>query len=79
MEITTEHKISAAQFQGELLIIQEGDKTYKWNVSDISQKLLKASLAERNDFRISTSGYGIHWPRLDEDLSLKGLLQVKQK
>jgi hypothetical protein len=27
-----------------------------------------------NDFKITSSGYGIHWPKLDEDISIKAFL-----
>jgi hypothetical protein len=27
-------------------------------------------------FEVSPSGYGIHWPRLDEDISIDGLLGI---
>ncbi len=29
---------------------------------------------ERNNWEITGAGYGIHWPDLDEDISVKGLL-----
>ena len=29
---------------------------------------------ERGNWEISGAGYGIHWPDLDEDISVKGLL-----
>ena len=38
--------------------------------------LEKASDEERNNFEISPSGYGIHWPLLDEDISIDGLLGI---
>jgi hypothetical protein len=36
--------------------------------------LSNASKEQREDFRIIGDGEGIHWPQLDEDLSVKGLL-----
>ncbi|MCF6158838.1 MAG: DUF2442 domain-containing protein [wastewater metagenome] len=30
-------------------------------------------------YSFSASGYGIHWPLLDEDLSIDGLLGVRHK
>jgi hypothetical protein len=38
-------------------------------------KLLDASNAQRNNWRIAGGGYGIHWPDVDEDLSTEGLLR----
>jgi hypothetical protein len=34
-----------------------------------------ATQTQRANFRLIGRGYGIHWPDLDEDLSIKGLLQ----
>lgn len=38
-------------------------------------RLLNATVAQRNNWRISGGGYGIHWPDVDEDLSTEGLLR----
>jgi len=37
-------------------------------------RLLHASEAERNSFRIIGAGYVIHWPGVDEHLSAQGIL-----
>src|SRR5438445_3753661 len=37
-------------------------------------KLATAKLKQLKRFEISPSGYGIHWPDLDEDLSAYGFL-----
>ena len=77
METSTLHRITSVQFEGELIIIQSEQQTYKWKVAEISKKLSHASESVRNDFKISPSGYGIHWPQIDEDLSMNGLLNKK--
>jgi len=33
---------------------------------------------ERTNFQISGAGYGIHWPDLDEDIGVQGLLLGKK-
>ena len=38
-------------------------------------KLLEASDEQRQKWKVSGAGYGIHWPDLDEDLSTEGLLR----
>jgi hypothetical protein len=38
-------------------------------------RLLRATPAQRNNWKISGGGYGIHWPDIDEDLSTQGLLR----
>ena len=37
--------------------------------------LLKASVAQREHWRLIAGGVGVHWPELDEDLSVKGFIQ----
>jgi len=37
-------------------------------------RLAYGTPAERANFQISGAGYGIHWPDLDEDLGVEGLL-----
>ena len=37
-------------------------------------RLLHATAADRDAWQITGAGYGIHWPSLDEDLSVAGLL-----
>lgn len=38
-------------------------------------RLLRATSEQRNHFEILGEGIGIHWPDLDEDLSVEGLLR----
>ncbi len=38
-------------------------------------RLLHGSAIERKNWRIIGNGEGIHWPDLDEDISLRGLLE----
>ena len=37
-------------------------------------RLLHASTAERSDWRLIGEGEGIHWPALDEDISVESLV-----
>ena len=50
-------------------------KEFKFLIESISQRLLNASMRERKNFTISPSGYGIHWPLIDEDLSINALIK----
>jgi Protein of unknown function (DUF2442) len=38
-------------------------------------RLLDATPEQRMHWKIAGGGYGIHWPDLDEDLSIEGLLR----
>ena len=37
-------------------------------------RLADGSLAERNNWQLLGDGHGIHWPDLDEDISVENLL-----
>src|SRR6266498_3182331 len=41
-------------------------------------RLAHGTPAERANFQISGAGYGIHWPELDEDIGVEGLLLGKK-
>ncbi len=41
-------------------------------------RLAYGTQAERSRFQISSGGFGIHWPDLDEDLGVEGLLLGKK-
>ena len=38
-------------------------------------RLLHATTQQRANWKIAGGGYGIHWPEIDEDLSVEGLLR----
>ena len=69
-------KISSVSFKSDLIMITTDRGTYQWKISEISKKLSAASDSDRNNFKISPSGYGIHWPSIDEDLSIRGLIAL---
>jgi hypothetical protein len=45
------------------------------NPLDWYPRLRKASATDRNAFEISGGGYGVHWEKLDEDLSAAGIAE----
>jgi hypothetical protein len=38
-------------------------------------RLREATKQQRDHWEIAGAGYGIHWPEIDEDLSVDGLLR----
>ena len=48
---------------------------HSFELDKVSSKLLNATSIQRNDYEISPANYGIHWPLIDEDLSIKKLLE----
>jgi len=70
------HSIENLHFiDNSMVLIIDGEEK-KFQLATVSQRLMEASELERNQFEISPSGYGIHWPLIDEDLSVDGLLGV---
>ena len=63
-----------AIFNDELVLVI-GTQEYRFHLKDVSNKLLAATEAEKMDFKVSPSGYGIHWRLLDEDISIPALLK----
>lgn len=39
-----------------------------------SWRLSEATPAQRNHFEIIGDGHGVHWPEVDEDISVEGML-----
>jgi len=70
------YNIKQVSFESDFIILMFDNQVLKLKLSDVSQKLAKATQTEREDFKISPSGYGIHWRLLDEDLSINGLLSL---
>lgn len=70
------HEVHQITFSDDKLLLHVDDHHVECNLADVSPALFKASEEERNHFVISPSGYGIHWPLIDEDLSVDGLLGI---
>lgn len=69
------HKVEAVEFEGGTLILRADGEVYRVPTATVSERLAQASLTAQRSFRVSPSGYGIHWPELDEDLSVDGLIR----
>jgi hypothetical protein len=70
------HEIKNLRFIGEYMVLTIDGEEKKFRIKQISPVLGRASQGERNVYEISPSGYGIHWPLIDEDISVDGLLGV---
>jgi hypothetical protein len=69
------HDITAVHFDNENIYLEVDGIKVKAPMQIVSQKLFKASEVQRMIFNISPSGYGIHWPLIDEDLAVDPLLK----
>ncbi len=70
------HDIADVGFEGDSLVLTIDGKERRFRLDEISPLLQKASSQQRSVFEVSPSGYGIHWPLLDEDISIDGLLGI---
>jgi hypothetical protein len=71
------HHIQSIKFDANKIYLIVDNQEYTFLLEKISGKLYRASENERAHYTVSPSGYGIHWPLLDEDLSVDGLLGIK--
>lgn len=52
---------------------------YRISWQNCSPLLEQATELERKRIEVSPSGYGLHWPLIDEDLAITPLLDVAEK
>ncbi len=69
------HNIQSVSFEQESMIIKINGLEYKFDLNILSSKLLNATHQQRNQFQISPANYGIYWPLIDEDISIKQLIE----
>ncbi|MDP2385608.1 MAG: DUF2442 domain-containing protein [Bacteroidota bacterium] len=72
------HKIQDIAFHDNFIQLMIDGKQLKISLDKVSAKLKSADDFQRNFFKISPSGYGIHWPLIDEDLSVDALLKMAE-
>jgi len=72
------HYVEKVQVENGILhLIVDGNNIQR-RLKDVFP-LLAAKEEELKEFKVSPSGYGIHWPKLDEDISIDGLLGIVHK
>ena len=59
-----------------MLVVLNNKKTIKLPISGFEQ-LSNASDTQLNNFELMADQTGVHWPDLDEDLSLRGFLEYE--
>lgn len=70
------HTIQDIIFDKDYMSLKVDGKQIKILLDNISSRLKLADDLQRNLFKISPSGYGIHWPLIDEDLSIDSILKT---
>jgi hypothetical protein len=70
------HNISGISFGQNSISLSIDGKTIELPLDKVSRKLKNATDLQRNFYKVSPSGYGIHWPLIDEDLSVDAILKL---
>ncbi len=73
------HKIEDVNFDQHSIYLQIDGRQIKVSLDVLSSKLKNATELQRKLYKLSPSGYGIHWPLIDEDLSIDALLKLAEK
>ncbi|MCI0615459.1 DUF2442 domain-containing protein [bacterium] len=69
------HEISNIQFEGTFILMTVDGAEYQIDVREHSSKLAAKDERTKMNFTISPSGYGLHWPEIDEDLSIDAMIK----
>jgi len=75
MQPTEPITATAIETTPEALVLLLGERNVRVPWEKCSSRLAAATESERMQAELSPGGYGIHWPLIDEDLSVNGLLR----
>jgi len=69
------HEVSNIRFQEKFLLMTVDGKDYRIDLQEQSPRLAAKSEQTKMNFVLSPAGYGLHWPEIDEDLSIDGMIK----
>ncbi len=75
MQTTEPITATAIETTRDALVLVLADRRVRIPWERCSNTLASATELERATAELSPGGYGIHWPLLDEDLSIGGLIR----
>ncbi len=70
------HEVASVRFEKHYLLLRIDGRDYRIDLRQHSTKLASADERTKMNFEVSPSGYGIHWPGLDEDLSIDSMIRA---
>jgi hypothetical protein len=70
------HDVQSLAFTNDEMVLTVDGAIHRFDLKAVSSRLFQAAQTERERYEVSPSGYGIHWPLIDEDLSIDGLLGI---
>jgi hypothetical protein len=69
------HEIENLHTDEKYLYLTVDHQSYRIRWADCSRRLLRATKEQRETMVVAPSGYGLHWPLVDEDLAITPLLK----
>lgn len=70
------YKLELLEFSNKLLILRIDGQEFKVPIEMASNRLSAETDLKRACYKIYPSGNGIHWPLIDEDLSIDSLIKM---
>ena len=75
LAVKTDERVAGVSFDADRLIVDLMDGRTIAVPLAWFPRLAEATAESRSNWEVAGAGYGIHWPDLDEDLSIEGLLR----
>jgi hypothetical protein len=71
------HTVEEIKIENGIIFLKVDGQPVSKALNEISPVFISASEKELSYYELSASGYGLHWPLLDEDISIDGLLGIR--
>lgn len=73
------HDVQVVSFDGPVMHLRVDGTDYEIDLTRQSPRIATASQEQLESVEVSPVGYGLHWPDVDEDLSIDGLIGVEHQ
>jgi hypothetical protein len=74
----TTHQVYEIKFDKDKMYLMIDGESIVIDLAKVSPKLKFAEDFQRAIYKVSPSGYGIHWPLIDEDLAVESLIKTSK-
>jgi hypothetical protein len=69
------HEVKEARVTGKVLTVRIDGAVYTFDLSRHSRRLAAATPEQCANIEVGSSDFGFHWPDVDEDLSIDGMIR----
>lgn len=76
--MNTDHNVRDVSVTEGILRMQVDGVFHEVDLRRTSRRLAKATDSQCANLEVAFSGYGIHWPDVDEDITVDGLIRNSQ-